>query len=141
MSPKKKPSPKSHASHAGSPSPLDTPGTPVKTDGVNEPNKEYLSIIENAVAGVMPCPVFNNIQSELPLDISTGGHQQPFCQKIFTLAMETWGKYGCDCNLFWMQVIFSSMPGIPTHMCHVQKLMDYYFKAPWGAEQTIHHCR
>ena len=86
--------------------------------------------------------MFKNIVASSPLDLSKdkatgGGAQAPYNQAGFQVGMETGKTYICGGNLFWLAMVYTSMPGVPTHMTHVRNLQKYHFSSPCRFKRPI----
>ena len=65
-----------------------------------------------------------------PLDLNNRGVQQAYqhdaCKKILTNAKE----YHCGCNLFWIDLSYSTLRGVPYNRASILKASETLFSTP-----------
>ncbi len=75
-------------------------------------NTEILLQVEQQAAKILEHPVFKNLAKAKPLGIEGHGSGAAFDLEAYQGAMKN-GQYTCQINLFWLDVTFIAMCGVP----------------------------
>lgn len=97
-------------------------------------NLAYIERLANAWDVIKDHDVFRGIQSELPLTISGSqadcGTQHPFDLASCKQALAASGTYTAGVNLFWIDLQWSSTPGVPLRISAIEQMAKTMFKQP-----------
>ena len=138
MAPKKQKAAKAQAVGAMVPVPM--PGIAIATHvelhagEKDNANLAYIERLANAWDVINDNDVFRGIHSELPLTISGSqadcGTQHPFDVDSCKQAPAASGTYTAGMNLFWIDLQWSSTPGVPLRMSAIEEMAKTMFKTP-----------
>ena len=56
--------------------------------------------------------------------------QAPYADSQYKLAIAERGVYRAAGNLFWLDLLWSTQPGVPIRRCAIQELREHYFTQP-----------
>jgi hypothetical protein len=85
--------------------------------------------------------IFEGIVTASPLKIQKTGnvnsasHVAPFDASDYKTAIEKVGRYTCGGNMFWVNFLTSTVPGVPINARSIEYLMAYAFSSPDDAEK------
>ena len=98
-------------------------------------NLSYIDLVQKAKDVIDNHPLFRNIESELPLQITANktesGVQTPFDGEECKHALRAQSKmYTCGVNLFWINFLWSPTPGVPLRCSAIETLSNSKFAEP-----------
>ena len=98
-------------------------------------NLSYIDLVQKAKDVIDNHPLFRNIESELPLQITANktesGVQTPFDSEACKHALRAQSKmYTCGVNLFWINFLWSPTPGVPLRCSAIETLSNSKFAEP-----------
>ncbi len=80
--------------------------------------------VHEALAGIRG--MFDGIDSAKPLTIQQGAPQKEYIESDARAALSVAGRYKCNGNLLWMDVIFNVTHRVPINLAQVREIQSYY---------------
>ena len=123
------------AKAAAKPAPVQPVNNP---DPLNDPvNSNYLQQYTEALQEIRDHKIFNSVTAADPLDLNNRGVQQAYqhdaCKKMLTNAKE----YHCGCNLFWIDLSYSTLRGVPYNRASILKASETVCSTPARCSTVI----
>ena len=97
-------------------------------------NLAYIERLAHAWDVITDHHVFRDIQSANPLAINDShddcGTQHPFDLVSYKNALTAGNTYTAGINLFWIDLLWSSTPGVPLRISAIEQMASTMFKQP-----------
>ena len=112
---------------------------PAGTEEEQAVNGGILQKLESDLSVIQSSTLFANAAKDAPLSIAgskTGGRSgimAPFNLEMFKASMKRNKEYKCGGNFFWLDMRYSSSPGVPLNKEAVAQFETHYFKDPLNA--------
>ena len=113
----------------------------LRTGEVDRANTGYLLELENWLDTINGHPLFHNMSSQEPRQITNSaedtGFQSVFDNDLYQKAIAS-GNYTAGGNLFWVDLRWSATPGVPLRLQAVKKLSKTLFHEPSPYPGALH---